>query len=102
VTRAPALNASGFERGARVGDYEIVGLLAGGGFGEVYRAVHATTGRPAAIKVLHAGLCSAPGAVARFLREAEVMMRVRHPGVIVVVVAAHQGRRTWRRKSGTL
>jgi serine/threonine-protein kinase len=82
VTRAPALTASGFERGARVGDYEIIGLLAGGGFGEVYRAVHATSGRPAAIKVLHAGLCSAPGAVARFLREAEVMMRVRHPGVV--------------------
>jgi hypothetical protein len=72
----------GLEPGARVGEFELRGLLAAGGFGEVYRAVHAPSGRPAAIKVLHANLCNAPGAVARFLREAEVMVRVRHPSVV--------------------
>ncbi len=69
-------------RGAVVGDYLLDGLLAQGGFGQVYRATHVITGRPAAVKVLHSELCSAPNAVARFLREAEVMVRVRHPNVV--------------------
>lgn len=78
----PDALSPGLEPGARVGEFDIRGLLAAGGFGEVYRAVHMPTGRPAAVKVLHADLCHAPGAVARFLREAEVMVRVRHPSVV--------------------
>jgi serine/threonine-protein kinase len=78
----PALHPRGLATGTRVGDFEVEELLAAGGFGEVYRAVHATSRRPAAVKVLHAELCNAPGVVARFLREAEVMVRVRHPGVV--------------------
>jgi len=68
--------------GTRAGDFELVAPLAEGGFGQVYRARHVGTGRVAAVKVLHGDLCNAPGAVARFLREAEVMMRVRHPAVV--------------------
>lgn len=69
-------------RGTIVGDYLLEGVLAQGGFGQVYRASHVTTGRAAALKVLHAELCSAPNAIARFLREAEVMVRVKHPNVV--------------------
>ena len=68
-------------RGTVVGDYVLDGVLAQGGFGLVYRA-RDRRGHAAAVKVLHAELCSAPNAVARFLREAEVMVRVRHPNVV--------------------
>jgi serine/threonine protein kinase len=38
--------------GARLGPYEIVGLLGAGGMGEVYRARDIRLGREVAIKVL--------------------------------------------------
>ncbi|HVV87829.1 MAG TPA: serine/threonine-protein kinase [Kofleriaceae bacterium] len=62
--------------------YVVDRLVARGGFGEVYRAVDAASGRPVALKVMHAELCATPSAVARFLREAEVMVRIRHPNVV--------------------
>ncbi|HUQ05441.1 MAG TPA: serine/threonine-protein kinase [Kofleriaceae bacterium] len=68
--------------GTRAGDFELLAPIAEGGFGQVYRARHAGSGRVAAVKVLHGDLCNAPGAVARFLREAEVMVRIRHPAVV--------------------
>jgi eukaryotic-like serine/threonine-protein kinase len=71
-----------FASGTRAGEYELLAPIAEGGFGAVYRARHVDSGRVAAVKVLHGDLCNAPGAVARFLREAEVMVRVRHPAVV--------------------
>lgn len=71
-----------FASGTRAGDFELLAPIAEGGFGAVYRARHVGTGRVAAVKVLRGDLCNAPGAVARFLREAEVMVRVRHPSVV--------------------
>ena len=41
--------------GARVGAYEIVGLLGGGGMGQVYRARDPRLGREVATKVIAAG-----------------------------------------------
>jgi|GEM_PF-1972671 len=79
---ASAAGVTVLPRGAIVGDYLLDGMLAQGGFGQVYRATHVVSGRVAALKVLHAELCAAPNAVARFLREAEVMVRVRHPNVV--------------------
>ena len=52
-----------------LGEFVLEALLAQGGFGQVYRAHHATTGRVVAVKVLHGELCSAPAAVARFLEQ---------------------------------
>lgn len=78
----PGTGGATLPRGTIVGEYRLDGVLAQGGFGQVYRAAHVETGRAAAVKVLHAELCSAPNAVARFLREAEVMVRVRHPHVV--------------------
>ncbi|MBK7197562.1 MAG: serine/threonine protein kinase [Myxococcales bacterium] len=82
---APALGAAALPAGAAVGEFVLDALLAQGGFGQVYRAHHATSGRVVAVKVLHGELCSAPAAVARFLREAEVMVRVQHPHVVELV-----------------
>lgn len=65
--------------------YRLDTMIAQGGFGQVYRATAVADGRAVALKILHGELCSAPSAVARFLREAEVMMRVRHPNVVELV-----------------
>jgi serine/threonine protein kinase/tetratricopeptide (TPR) repeat protein len=74
--------------GAAVGPYRLVRELGSGGMGTVYLA---TAERPAegvaaggsvAVKVLHAHLCARPGFVERFLREAEIGRRVRHPNVV--------------------
>ncbi len=76
------IHSTALAAGTRTGDYQLEAPLAEGGFGQVYRAHHADSGRVAAVKILHSDLCNAPGAVARFLREVEVMVRVRHPAVV--------------------
>lgn len=68
--------------GTVIDGYQIERLIARGGFGEVYQAVELTSGRAAALKVMHAELCATPTAVARFLREVEIMVRIRHPHVV--------------------
>lgn len=70
--------------GTKVGDYEVLDVLAAGGFGVVYRAVQSGTGEPKALKVLHGDLISNTEAVLRFAREVEVVARLRHPNVVAI------------------
>ncbi|MBK9033863.1 MAG: serine/threonine protein kinase [Myxococcales bacterium] len=71
--------------GTRLDGFRLEAMIAQGGFGQVYRATEVDSGRVVAVKVLHGELCGAPSAVARFLREAEVTVRVRHPHVVELV-----------------
>src|SRR5207248_3317959 len=64
--------------GGRLGKYEIRRLLGAGGMGAVYEAVHTEIGKRVAIKVV------APGARARFLREAQLASRINHPNIVDV------------------
>src|SRR5262245_15303384 len=66
----------------RIGSYDLRELLAEGGFGAVYSAVHCETGAPAAVKILHGDLAARPEVVLRFEREIDVIERIRHPNVI--------------------
>ncbi|MCO5172119.1 MAG: serine/threonine protein kinase [Planctomycetes bacterium] len=69
----------------RLGDYRLVRLLARGGMGAVYEAVHEPSGAPRAVKLLPA---AADGeARERFRREAEVMAGLDHPHVARVHAA---------------
>jgi serine/threonine-protein kinase len=68
--------------GAVVGSWVVEATAARGGFGTVYRARHLGSGRPAAIKVLHAVIANLPGVVERFHREAETIRRLRHPNIV--------------------
>jgi serine/threonine-protein kinase len=70
--------------GARAGGYVLEGELARGGFGVVYRAHHHASAAPAAVKVLHVGRAGEASAVARFDREAEVVLSLAHPHLVEI------------------
>src|SRR5690242_8141151 len=70
--------------GAKIGSYEIRGLLGVGGMGEVYRAKDTTLGREVAIKVLPAELSGDLERLARFEREARLLAALNHPNVAAI------------------
>jgi Tol biopolymer transport system component len=76
----------------RLGPYEIVGALAAGGMGEVYRARDTRLDRTVAIKVLHADLARDPALRQRFEREARAISSLAHPGICALYdVGQHDG-----------
>src|SRR4051812_28844940 len=64
--------------------YRLERVLGEGGMGTVYAATHVMTGKPVAIKCLHADLNVNEEYPARFLREAQVAGRIDHPNVVNV------------------
>jgi WD40 repeat protein len=77
----PALDS-----GERVGNYEIVRLLASGGGGTVYEALQENPRRKVAIKVLGVGLGSETG-LRRFQDEAQMLAQLQHPDIATVFEA---------------
>lgn len=78
--------------GARVGRYLVEEVLGRGGMGLVLRAHDELLQRDVAIKViLPHYLNSDPTAGLRFLREAEIVAKLRHPNIIVVHDAGLDG-----------
>jgi serine/threonine protein kinase len=67
------------------GAYEVGNKLAEGGFAAVYHGRCITSGRPLALKILHADLAADPRLVTRFRREGKNLVRLRDPHTI----AAH-------------
>jgi len=70
--------------GARLGSYEITGLLGAGGMGEVYRARDARLQREVSIKVLPEALAADPDRLARFEREAQTASNLNHPNILTI------------------
>src|SRR5438270_12679762 len=68
--------------GDRAGEYLILGTIASGGCGTVYTAEHRVLGRKAAVKVLHSQLAGSPEMVERFVREAQVVNRIKHLNIV--------------------
>ena len=66
--------------GARIGRYELRRELASGGMGTVYEAIQDQPRRPVALKTMRMGFTS-PQVLRRFQFEAEVLGRLRHPGI---------------------
>ena len=67
--------------GRTLGQYQIVSEV-GRSVGTVYRAVHVTKGYHVALKVLPPHLAQDAGFVSRFLRETEVLRRLRHRHIV--------------------
>jgi serine/threonine-protein kinase len=77
--------------GSRVGKYEIVRRLGQGGMGAVYEGLHVDIGKRVAIKTLNASISAMPGARARFLREAQLSSKIRHPHIVDVTDMGDEG-----------
>ena len=78
--------------GARLGPYEVQGLLGAGGMGEVYRARDPRLGRDVAVKVLGDEANGDPERLQRFEQEARAAGALNHPNLLSVYdVGAHEG-----------
>ncbi|MBK6461699.1 MAG: protein kinase [Myxococcales bacterium] len=67
------------------GKYRLDSVLGEGGMGIVYRATHVELGEPLAVKFLKAAWAARPEFRARFRREAVILARLRHPGIVSVL-----------------
>ena len=80
----PGLGRPPLAPGARLGPYEIAGMLGTGGMGEVYRARDARLGRDVAVKVIAFDASDDPGRLRRFEQEARAVASLNHPNILSV------------------
>jgi serine/threonine-protein kinase len=73
------------------GRYRVVRRIGEGGMGVVVEAENVVTGKRVAIKWMHPQIAARAEAAERFLREARASARVRHPNVVDVYDAVHEG-----------
>ncbi|MCJ7823427.1 MAG: serine/threonine protein kinase, partial [Anaerolineales bacterium] len=66
----------------QLGKYFLVRKIGSGGMSAVYKAIDQETEKAVAIKVLPPGLDNVENFQARFEREAEILMRLRHPHIV--------------------
>ncbi|MEZ6091962.1 MAG: serine/threonine-protein kinase [Pirellulaceae bacterium] len=69
---------------AGLGEYRIVREIGRGGMGVVYEAVQESLGRRVALKVLPQSVLWMPGVVERFRREAGLVAKLNHPGIVPI------------------
>jgi predicted Ser/Thr protein kinase len=78
--------------GSRIGNYELVREIPGGGMGRVFEAIQLTLSRTVAIKVLRQELAESDDQAARFRREADTLARLDHENIVRVYdVVEHDG-----------
>ncbi|WP_405987326.1 serine/threonine-protein kinase [Streptomyces sp. NBC_00872] len=78
----------------RVGAYRLLYRLGEGGMGRVYLG-RSPGGQTVAVKMVHAGMASAPGFRERFAREVRVSREVSGPGTVPVLAAAADAPIPW-------
>ncbi len=82
--------------GQRIGDkYEVRRLIAEGGMGVVYEAVHTDINRRVALKVVHPDIVHDDEGARRFLNEARAVNEARHRNIVEVSDFGHDGERTF-------
>ncbi|MDQ3036641.1 MAG: serine/threonine protein kinase, partial [Myxococcota bacterium] len=72
------------DHGIVAGRYKILGRIAEGGMGVVYKAEHTLSRKKLAIKILHPHLCHGRQAVERFKREVSAAAEIDHHGIVQV------------------
>lgn len=68
--------------GRKIGKFEIVAKLGGGGMADVYKAFQTSLNRHVAIKVIHHHLAQEEQFLQRFHREAQNVASLRHPNIV--------------------
>ncbi|NKY51886.1 MFS transporter [Nocardia vermiculata] len=84
-----------FSQGGMLAGYAIEGVLGQGGMGSVYRARHPRLPRVVAIKLLNHDVSGDPELRARFDREADIVARLDHPGIVSVHDRGVEGGQPW-------
>ncbi len=81
----------GFERGDKIGGYQIEGELGAGGMGKVYRVKNLISERMEAMKILLPNLAVEPELADRFMREIRVHARLQHSNIAALNNAFEYG-----------
>src|SRR5262245_9913061 len=66
----------------RIGEYQLIRRIGGGGMGVVYEALHARLKKRVAVKLLCEPLVGKQSAWRRFFREMEAVGKLEHPHVV--------------------
>jgi serine/threonine protein kinase len=89
-----SVSGAGDAKFPEIPDFEVLGELGRGGMGVVYEAKQISLDRIVALKVLPFGAVD-PRAVKRFLREAETVASLTHPGIVPVYSVGVHGGLNW-------
>ncbi|GAA1943305.1 serine/threonine protein kinase [Kitasatospora viridis] len=78
-----------------IGPYRPLERIGAGGMGTVYYCLHPDTGRPLAVKVLHAEHAQDPEHRKRFAREVTLLRKIEGPYLVPLVDAGPQAEQPW-------